>query len=527
MVVSTCLAPLTSGVSPEARVYVNGLEITDAAARITLGPVSKAPEGDVTVWVRLTLEGHNGTGQSRVWDERVTAHLPPPSARSPYSVVGNATFLINPGPGMYRVRGAVLSDNGGAGQLWHERTQLLRVGSGPSLADGWGEARWSAVSDADLTGDGTPDAFFSNASSGEPVPWSLVAAANPWESPTGTGWTLNLAFWSTTEAHTPVRLRLGEAAVRRILHAGPGDEIQGYNQAPMRFGLDGNLTLDFAAIPSASTQAHQVYLTTYFLRPFSEDIATIGWFDGYRTHVNLTRTDLNGDGERDFRFWKSRASTTSEARNQSEADRRVSPDCMSGGVVVSDTLEGREVDLAVSRCGVGAEGGDHGPAWLELRLSEEALRRALSSNRTDPNANLVLRLSLSPEDGFVEPWENTIWVWFGHFSVQHVWIVVPYTARQVPWANADGDEVRNDQDACPGRDDAVDADRDGVPDGCEAEGDPDPWGYPIPPVGDGGMLSERETNAPLPVSSPGMALLLLGVGLALAGWRRAGRQGPQ
>ncbi len=456
--------PAAQGVAPGALLYIAVVEDRNLNAFVRVAPTAEAPQGDVTVMVRLVVEPYNGTGPQSVLEHVVTVAVPAPSQERRHNTT-NVHFELPNVTGMYRLRGSIHGDAAGTGRAWDEYSKLLAFGTPPAdLAYGWGRIQANQASTLDLVQSGSPTITVRDAEAA-PSTWDLEATATPWESKTARGWTFTLRAWNPAAENESAHFDLNASTIRNIIQAQPGQELR------TQQGEEGTITLGSETIrvdfeprpfPPDTWWTRSVYasVSTVFAKPVT-DIVTRGWYNGYETRVNLTNWDLDGDGTNDMLFWENTANSDAEARAQADSERRSAPAKLGVHAVVNESLQGRTVDFELFR----VDRTHHG-AWMELRAPDAVIREALSSPYMDSNASLQYELSLAPPEGFVEERENVTWAWFGHFSTQRMRILVPFDAAKVPWRDADGDGAPNAQDTCDG-DDRIDTDHDDTPDACD------------------------------------------------------------
>lgn len=458
--------PSTNAVAPGAQLYIVTLGDHDRDVWVRLSPTGDAAHGNVTILVRLLVESYNGTGPKTLLEQAASVEIPAPSPERRFNAT-SVHFELPSLLGVYRLRASVYADAEGTGRPWDEYSRLIPFGTPPAnLAHGWGRIQASSVSSLDLTESGAPALTILD-DAGAPSTWDVEAAVAPWESKTSRGWTFTLRAWKPADENASAHFTIDTSVLRGIIQAGPDQELrtQQGEEGTVQVGTN-TIQVDFEPRPFPPdtwwTRSVFASVSAVFAQPVS-DIATRGWYNGYQTRVNLTMWDLDGDGSNDILFWQNTATSDSQARAQSEAERRSSPAKLAVHAIVNESLTGRSVDFEVFRVD-----GSHEGAWMEIRSPEAVIRQALSSPYMDPNASLEYELSLPEPEGFVEERESTTWVWFGHFSPQHLRIVAAFDLAKVPWADADGDGVADADDTCPGHDDRVDVDHDGVPDACES-----------------------------------------------------------
>lgn len=407
-------------VPPDAEVYVTNLNAEGAPNKVqprdvtaVLLPVRDHPGGEVELLTRLTIKNHNGTGEPVVMENAFDLSIPAPEDRDRYPVLAEPRFEWDPPAGMYRLTMQVFERGDTGLVFWSEGTTLHRVGTGPNLREGWGHVSGEAPS-LDLLGDEKTDVRMLNAT-GEENAWTARVTAQPWDNNHLHGWEVRLVT-HPPEAGEDMSLQLSEDALRAVLQAGDDDQL--------RFSWDDEYTRGNAPEGWIGFDVSSPRGGYHSLRVFTEieGPAPLIWFDGYRNRVNLTGWDVTGNGEEELRFWESTTETVDEASKAEAADRREEPVQMLATLKIDDGGEGYALILDLERAD--RRGG---PVWLEM--NESAVLETVPLE-TESDVSVSYNLSLPPGEGLVQKHEGSVWVWFGHFSMQRLEISVLEDATQ-------------------------------------------------------------------------------------------------
>lgn len=430
---STGSAGPSSSVSDDALLHIHSLNVEPAGyAANTAGqvkltmwllPTADAPPGNVTVHVKVAVTAFQTGAPQATLAKDWTVEVP---EEGTYQGEEPLTFPWEAPRGVWRLTATLYADSN-ATNAWDTREAAWQQGWRTDLLSGWGEASYGPVSSVDFDEDGEVDMRLKNRTSGEPVEWSVDASTgmhiDSYKQEESRTFRIN--FWKTHDGTMPpTDGTISEDIVRRMLRVDPDDEIivqDSYREGtPVLDGDTYHFEIPWYGPDMPHFGGHHDFGFQYIVKPSQIGTTADGtWFDGFRTHLNVTHWDVDEDGAGDLGFYNSTADSLDEAVAQDESARRADPIRMFAQVHVEHRETRRVVTLTLDRADRQEDG-----AWIEIESLDAILSKVLDADASADEAEVDFESSLGEDASYVEHGENQTWIWFGHFSTQYLEIIV-------------------------------------------------------------------------------------------------------
>lgn len=450
---STGATSESSTVSDDALLHIGSMNVEPAGyAANTAGavelsmwllPTADAPPGNITAHVKIDITAFQTDAPQATLAKDWTVEVP---EEGTYQGDEPLTFQWEAPRGVWRFT-ATLYEDSNATDAWDKRDASWQQGWHDDLLSGWGEASYGAVASADFDEDGTVDMRLTNRTTGQPVEWSVDASTgmhiDSYDQEESR--TFRISFWKTHGGTMPATDgTVSEDVVRRMLRIGADDEVivqDAYREGtPVLQGDTYYFEIPWYGEDVQHFGGNHDFGFQYIVKPTDVGTTSDGvWYDGFRTHVNVTHWDVDEDGTADLGFYNSTAGSPDEAASQNESDRRTDPIGMFAQVHVEHRETRRVVTLTLDR----ADREAHG-AWIEIVGLDAILEKVLDSDTSAEEADVQFGSSLGEDASYVEQGEDRTWVWFGHFSTQYLEIIV-----EPPPADASPDQDLDDPETTP------------------------------------------------------------------------------